>query len=87
VQHANLLGRLPIADSTVDLVYSLQILEYFPRDQIAPFVRECWRNLKPGGLLRLVVPDLATLCRTYLHHRDQGQHVEANFVVLELLDQ
>ena len=87
VQHANLLGRLPIADDTADLVYSSHFLEHIPRDQVAPFVQECWRILKPGGLLRLVVPDLENLCRTYLHHRDQGEHGKADFVVLELLDQ
>jgi len=32
VQHANLLGRLPIADSTADLVCSLHFLERISRD-------------------------------------------------------
>ena len=65
VQHANLLGRLPIADDTADLVYSSYFLENIPRDQVAPFVQECWRILKPSGLLSLVVPDLENLFRTY----------------------
>ena len=34
-----------------------------------------------------MVPDLENLCRTYLYHRDQGEHDKADFVVLELLDQ
>ena len=38
-------------------------------------------------MLRLVVPDLENLCRTYLYHRDQGEHDKADFVVVELLDQ
>lgn len=87
VQRANLLGRLPLADATANLVYSSHFLEHIPRDQVAPFLRECWRILKPGGVLGLVVPDLENLCRTYLHHRDQDEHDKADFVVLELLDQ
>ena len=87
VQRANLLGRLPLADATADLVYSSHFLEHIPRDQVAPFLQECWRILKPGGVLRLVVPDLKNLCRTYLQHRDGGEHDQADFVVLELLDQ
>ena len=87
VQHANLLGPFPIADATAELVYSSHFLEHIPRDQVASFLQECWRILKPGGLLRLVVPDLENLCRTYLHHRDQGEHDKADFAVLELLDQ
>ena len=87
VQRANLLGRLPLADATADLVYSSHFLEHIPREHVAPFLQECYRILKPGGVMRLVVPDLENLCRTYLHHRDQGEHDKADFVVLELLDQ
>ena len=87
VQRANLLGRLPLADATADLVYSSHFLDHIPREHVAPFLQECYRIRKPGGVLRLVVPDLENLCRTYLHHRDQGEHDKADFVVLELLDQ
>ena len=34
-----------------------------------------------------MVPDLEILCSTYLVHRDRGEHAQADFVVLELLDQ
>jgi len=87
VKRADLLGRLPLADATADLVYSSHFLEHIPRNQVARFIQECWRILKPGGLFRMVVPDLENLCRTYLHHRDQGENEKANFLVLELLDQ
>ena len=72
VQRANLLGLLPLADATADLVYSSHFLEHIPREQVAPFLQECWRILKPGCVLRLVVHDLENLCRTYLYHRYQG---------------
>lgn len=87
VKCANLLGRLPLGDGTADLVYSSHFLEHIPRDLVKPFITDCWRILRPGGLLRLVVPDLENLCRTFLHHRDQSEHEKADFVVLELLDQ
>lgn len=87
VKHANLLGRLPIGNASADLVYSSHFLEHIPSEHVASFLLECRRILKPGGVLRLVVPDLENLCRTYLHHRDQGEHDKADFVVLELLDQ
>ena len=87
VQRANLLGHLPFEDSAAELVYSFHFLEHIPLDQVAPFLQECWRILKPGGVLRIVVPDLENLCRTYLYHRDQGEHDLADFLVLELLDQ
>lgn len=87
VQCANLCGRLPLEDVAAELVYSSHFLEHIPRDQVASFLQECWRILKPGGVLRLVLPDMENLCRAYPHHRDQGEHDEADFVVIELLDQ
>ena len=87
VGQADLLGRLTLLDNTAELVYSSHFLEHIPRDQVPHFLGECWRILQPGGVLRLVVPDLENLCRTYLYHRDQAEHSKADFVVLELLDQ
>ncbi|MCP9776964.1 methyltransferase domain-containing protein [Cyanobium sp. Tous-M-B4] len=87
MQPANLLVRLPLADVTARLVYSSHFLEHIPRDLVAPFLQQCWRILKPGGLLRLVVPDLKNLCRNYLQPLDQGEYEKAYFMVLELLDQ
>lgn len=87
VLQANILGRLPINNNSADLVYSSHFLEHIPRDKVGYFLLECWRILKPGGVLRLVVPDLENICRTYLYHRDQAEHIKADFVVLELLDQ
>lgn len=87
VCQADLLGRLTLLDNVAELVYSSHFLEHIPRDQVPHFLGECWRILQPGGVLRLVVPDLENLCRTYLYHRDEGEHIKADFVVLELLDQ
>jgi SAM-dependent methyltransferase len=87
VHAADLLSKLPLERNSASLVYSSHFLEHIPRAQVAAFLRECWRILQPGGVLRLVVPDLENLCRTYLVHRDLGEHDQADFVVLELLDQ
>jgi SAM-dependent methyltransferase len=87
VSQANLLGRLPLPDNSAELVYSSHFLEHIPRDLVKHFLGECLRLLKPGGVLRLAVPDLENLCRSYLSHRDRGEHAQADFVVIELLDQ
>lgn len=87
VQRANLLGILPLDDCSADLVYSSHFLEHIPSDRVSAFLKECLRILRPGGVLRLVVPDLENLCRAYLDHRDQGEHEKADFVVMEMLDQ
>lgn len=87
VHRADLLGRLPLPDAHAVLVYSSHFLEHIPRDCVASFLAECRRILAPGGVLRLVLPDLENLCRAYLAHRECGEHDKADFVVLEMIDQ
>jgi predicted SAM-dependent methyltransferase len=87
VQQADLLGRLPLSDNSAQLVYSSHFLEHIPKLQVESFLRECLRVLKPGGALRLVLPDLENMARTYLQLRDDGEHEKADFVVLEMIDQ
>jgi SAM-dependent methyltransferase len=87
IQRADLLGRLPLPDDHVTLVYCSHFLEHIPRDQVAGFLAECRRILAPGGVLRLVLPDLENLCRAYLTHRERGDHEKADFVLLEMIDQ
>lgn len=57
---------IPFADDTFDLVYHSHVLEHFSRAQGAFFLQECFRVLKPGGVLRVVVPDLEDITRAYI---------------------
>lgn len=87
VIRANLLGRLPLGDASADVVYSSHFLEHIPRRRVAGFLAECFRVMKPGGQIRLVLPDMEELCREYLRQRGAGAHEKADFVMLEMLDQ
>lgn len=57
---------VPYDDATFDVVYHSHVLEHIPREYTAGFMAECHRVLKPGGLLRVVVPDLEQLAQRYL---------------------
>jgi len=87
VTKANLLESLPLKSASVDILYSSHFVEHIPRQRLNLFLMECYRVLKPGGGIRLVLPDLDELCREYLRRRDAGEHEMADFVVLEILDQ
>jgi predicted SAM-dependent methyltransferase len=56
---------LPFADGTVSVVYSSHMLEHLGRDEARAFLEECRRVLRPHGVLRLVVPDLAHYVQAY----------------------
>ena len=53
------------ADVTVDLIYSSHSFEYFDRQQAINVLAEWRRVLKPGGTLRLAVPDFDALLQVY----------------------
>ena len=59
-------SRLPLPDGAARGVFSEHFLEHLDYDSEAPsFVRECFRVLRPGGTLRLVVPDAERYLRAY----------------------
>jgi len=65
VKKANILDGLPYEDNTFDVVYSSHFIEHIPVDQIELFFDDVYRILKPGGLIRLVTPDLEFLNNEY----------------------
>ena len=56
-----------------DLVYASHILEHFSWVNTLDVLKEWRRVLKPGGVLRLGVPDLPTLLSIYKDTGDIGQ--------------
>lgn len=89
----NILSGIPFADATFDAVYHSHMLEHLPVWQAPAFMAECARVLRPGGVLRVAIPDLETICRLYLANLDAalGGDPEAegryDWMLLELLDQ
>jgi predicted SAM-dependent methyltransferase len=85
--------RLPFADASFEVVYHSHVLEHLTKEQGKAFVAECYRVLKPGGILRVVVPDLEMIARLYLENLDKaeaGDGTASNrheWMLLELLDQ
>ena len=57
-------------DNSVDLVYSCHLLEHFGRHEVEDVLREWYRVLKPGGIIRLAVPDFEKLVEVYLKTKD-----------------
>ena len=53
------------ADS-VDRIYSEHLFEHLPRSAGEALLRECFRVLRPGGVIRTAMPDLTWIVREYL---------------------
>lgn len=66
VQFVDARRPLPFRDGAFDVVYSSHLLEHLEPAVGAQLVGEAFRTLRPGGVVRLVVPDLEGICRLYL---------------------
>jgi len=52
----NIERGLPFSDSVVDEIFTSHTLEHINPDLIHFVISECWRVLKNGGLLKVIVP-------------------------------
>jgi len=62
---------LPVASNTFDYVVSIHALQDLPYLDLLPALSELHRVLKPGGVLRLGLPDLDKALQAYLR-KDAG---------------
>ena len=74
VDHVCQIDRLPfLADHSVELIYACHVLEHFKRREVGLVLYEWFRVLKPGGILRLAVPDFAAICAVYQSRHDLAE--------------
>lgn len=79
VEYGNIVTGLPLEDGSVDGVYASHVLEHLCRQDFYKSLRNIRRLLKPGGVLRLIVPDLLSRSRHYLTLAEQGDPAANNF--------
>lgn len=64
---ADFARALPFRSESVRLIHSEDLLEHLELEQGKVLLRECHRVLKPGGVMRLLTPDLRALIqRVYI---------------------
>lgn len=56
--HHDLAYGIPFADASVDYAFTSHFVEHLSHSDAQNLLRECHRVLKPGGVLRVSVPDL-----------------------------
>jgi SAM-dependent methyltransferase len=61
---------LPFPDNTFSVIYGAHVLEHLYLTDARRLLHECRRILRPGGLIRLVVPDLRFMTANYLKNKN-----------------
>lgn len=57
--------KIPVADSSAEIVYSSHMCEHLYQSELKMFFKEAYRVLKDGGVLRIVIPDIAIRLKRY----------------------
>jgi predicted SAM-dependent methyltransferase len=59
---------IPADNNSLDLVYHSHMLEHLSYQEGIIFIRECYRVLKLGGKMRILVPDLELWINAYINN-------------------
>lgn len=93
VRRLDLGQALPFGPGVYEVCYLSHVLEHLPRERVPVLLADIFRCLRPGGVLRIVVPDLETIVRLYLSELDAAASGDSEaalrheWMTLELLDQ
>jgi len=66
-QPADVTKGLGYADGGCDIIFSSHLLEHLTREEGKNFLKECYRVLKPGGIIRISTPNAMTLSIEYIN--------------------
>lgn len=58
---------LPFKDNSVDFIFNEHFLEHLTVEEGQKAIKDFYRILKPGGVLRIAMPDLENTIKTYLN--------------------
>jgi SAM-dependent methyltransferase len=77
VRYGDVVKGLPIATGSVDGLYASHVLEHLPLADVRVALTESLRVLKPGGVFRLIVPDLKSRAQAYVEAGDDPDAAHA----------
>jgi predicted SAM-dependent methyltransferase len=93
VLEADINNGLPFSSEFATVCYSSHVLEHLDKAGARNLIADCFRVLKHGGVIRLVLPDLEAMAREYLRildavtSGDVTRELDYDWIMLELYDQ
>ena len=75
VRYGDIVAGLPIPEAGCCGIYCSHVLEHLSLDEFRIALRNTYAHLRPGGVFRLVVPDLEQLARNYLVDADSAASI------------
>jgi predicted SAM-dependent methyltransferase len=80
IEYGDATKGLPISDGSVDVLYSSHMLEHLDPGEASLFLKEARRVLRPGGTIRLAVPDLRQQVQEYMASEDANAFIAGTYL-------
>ena len=67
IKYGDIVNGLNVSKNTYDGIYCSHVLEHLSYYDLKKTLKNTYEYLKPGGIFRMVLPDLEVLCREYVN--------------------
>ena len=67
--HTDVIDLKDFSDNSIGEIYMCHVLEHFSFEEVSSLLDVFKRKLKPGGLLRISVPDFRLIAQSYLEQK------------------
>lgn len=89
----DLLKGIPYKNNSFDVVYHSDLIEHFSKTDALIFIKECYRVLIPGGIIRIATPNLEEIAKNYSKYlnrslkNDKIAEFRYDWTMIEMYDQ
>lgn len=80
IEYGDATKGILMQDRSVNVLYSSHMLEHLDREEAGRFLKEARRLLAPGGIIRLLVPDIKKLADQYISAGDADFFIESTIL-------
>lgn len=80
LKYLDLTKPLPFSTDSIEAIFSSHVLERLFMDEVENLISDIFRVLKPGGICRVVVPDLEKIMALY-NRNDPREFLEGMFEI------
>lgn len=77
IEYGDAAKGLPIPDESCEVIYSSHMIEHLDRHEASQFLNEAFRVLRPGGIIRIVAPDIKKQVEKYNESGNSDTFIEA----------
>ena len=67
IKYGDIVNGLNVSKNNYDGIYCSHVLEHLSYYDLKKTLKNTYEYLKPGGIFRMVLPDLEVLCREYVN--------------------